>query len=343
MGNTRSFKRKCAAATSLIMMPVLGSPVGVVRGYSPAPKIPSVIDGCPATSVVMSASGFTINEAGVLAAGLNSWNSYRGRSGNFLLSSGSGTSVSYIKRAPGTKYETACLPGGGLEIRMADDFGSALWTHAAYHEPGHTHLGFMHDGGRDDLPTSGTSGEPLMRGCFGTPQIQAKDDWARVSYRWESAITANSGFENPGMWSGTFQRQSGHGFQGTYDAGVSAGNTIQSATRVSPPLAYGSRARVMYKSNAGASSTFKMNYRTVDYPSGITCGGPYSPDTLQWNSPTVGAWVSGVNEALPSTFGAWTSVNRAIPALPAADGMDYNVVLSSTTDWLFIDNAEVTV
>lgn len=299
VSNSRRFRRRLALLVAATL-PGVTSVTQATATQQTRPALPSNLSGCASRSVswtVDPSSNFTSTEVAEFGTGMSSWNSYKDRAGSNIFSStqgGAGTPVVWVRKPPGSGYWTDCLSDGSMRIRMADERGSAFYAHARFHEPGHTHLGLAHDGGTDNLTDGGFS-EPLMRGCWGTPTAQTPDDWARASFRWDSSITPNSGFENAGIWFGSYNRLPyGFGGGGTYDAQVAANSTISRSTRVTPQLPSGYRLRAAYKHNSANPGAFKMDYRSVDYPTGSTCGGPYYPDNIDWNNPTVGAWVVGL-------------------------------------------------
>jgi hypothetical protein len=62
---------------------------------------------------------------------------------------------------------------------------------------------------------------------------------------------------------------------------------------------------------------------------------------MNWNSATVGAWVTGINLGLPKSS-AWTVRNVALPGLPSSDGIDYWVLVSAPSDQaIYVDDVEV--
>ena len=337
MGNSRSLRRKLLT-TVAAGLPVLGaSPRVSSASDSALPRFPSIPIACSYKSIAWRAPGWEAGAVDLFTLGMNSWNWLRDKTGWPVLSASNGSQLTFIKRPPNSGYETVCMSGGLVEIHMDDSFGTGMFNHSAYHEPGHAFLGYNHDGEHDNLVSYGTT-EPLMRGCGGTPFSQTADDWGRVTYRWDHAITPNGGFENPGVWFGAFS-QIANPYSGNYDAEVAANTTISRPTRVTPAVG-GYRLRGAYKHNSANSGTLKFNYRSVDYAAGTVCGHPYSP-SMNWNSATVGAWVTGINLGLPKSS-AWTVRNVALPGLPSSDGIDYWVLVSAPSDQaIYVDDVEV--
>jgi hypothetical protein len=106
--------------------------------------------------------------------------------------------------------------------------------------------------------------------------------------------------------------------------------------------------RTQYK--GGGTNRIKFEYRSVNYaaaPPQCQPAGQFNPSNINWNNPTVGAFILQDNRVLPQSTSAWAlgSFTVASPGTGSGfsvnEGIDLRVqVYSESGGDLFVDNME---
>ena len=183
---------------------------------------------------------------------------------------------------------------------------------------------------------------PVMSGCFrGNLDV---DDYAAISFNRAGLRSVNGGFENGGLTSvsswytiGTISKITSGQQSGAYSAEMDNGDWLQQRIRVEhPPASVTFRTR--YKTNGTTTRSFKGRFRQVSF-SGSACGSGVFPPGLNYDSATVGAWTTVMNDPLTAAS-AWTAyTGPASPSLSSFAAVDVDLAVSvSGSGKLWLDD-----
>lgn len=223
------------------------------------------------------------------------------------------------------------------------------------HELGHAH-GLAHSGIDHDQNSNNVNGPSLMFGCAPYSSSVTGDDLSAVQYRWNGGlVTGNGGFENSwlnwGFQSGAGQQLRTGTPYGSRMLRLAPNRWAQTRQRiVEPPASLFARANWINWGSTNAGITVWT--RTARHPAGgNACNSTWWPNTLNWNSVSVGAtWVQRAHVNLWPTGGQWagTTVLLNSPsgyssgyAGYGATGMDVALSFTSSNLETFAENVEV--